>query len=193
MRSALRRGAEKEKRSESDPRFDREPALAGAWRVVWKRAAHDRVVVAAAFLTTLLATTLLASGPVYADAVALSGLQRALADAPVRDVSVAVSDHLGAADNQAADERVTGAVEWVFGRDGVTVHRSGVSSSFALPDLPDVPADGLTVFGYYDDLPGHAELLSGAWPAVAPAGASRPRSPPAPRRRSAWRPATPSR
>lgn len=60
------------------------PLPAGAWRLVLKRAAHDRLVVAAAFLTILLAVTLLASGPVYAEAVALSGLRRTLEDAPVR-------------------------------------------------------------------------------------------------------------
>jgi hypothetical protein len=144
------------------------PLSPGAWLVVCKRAAHDRVVVAAAFLTTLLATTLLASGPVYADAVALSGLQRTLANAPVREVTVAVSDHLGGPDYEAADGRVTRAVESAFGRDGATIHRSGLSDSFALPELPGVPADGLTVFGYYDDLPGHATLVAGGWPAGSP-------------------------
>jgi FtsX-like permease family len=147
------------------------PLSTGVWRVVLKRAAHDRVVVAAAFLTTLLATTLLASGPVYAEAVALSGLQRTLANGPVRDVTVAVSDHLGAPEYPDADERVTAAVEGVFGEDGVTIHRSGVSDSFALPNLPGVPPNGLTVFGFYDDLPDHARLVAGAWPSGASAGA----------------------
>jgi hypothetical protein len=141
------------------------PLSPGAWLVVCKRAAHDWVVVAAAFLTTLLATTLLASGPVYADAVALSGLQRTLANAPVREVTVALSDHLAAPDYAVADDRVAQAVEEAFGPDGADVHRSGLSDSFALPNQPGVPADGLTVFGYYDDLADHAELVAGAWPA----------------------------
>ena len=141
------------------------PLSPGAWLVVGRRAAHDWIVVAAAFLITLLATTLLASGPVYADALASSGLQRTLANAPVYEVTVAVSDHLAAPDYAAGDGRVTRAVESAFGPDGAIIYRSGLSESFALPALPGVPADGLTVFGYYDDLADHATLVSGSWPA----------------------------
>ena len=141
------------------------PLPPGAWRLVLKRAAHDRLVVAAAFLTILLAATLLASGPVYAEAVALSGLRRTLDDAPVREVTIAVQGRLPAADYGAADERVTGTLEDVFGPDGVAIHRSGLSDSYALPAIEGVPEDALAVFGYYDDLPGHAELVAGDWPA----------------------------
>ena len=141
------------------------PLPPGAWRLVLKRAAHDRLVVAAAFLTILLAATLLASGPVYADAVALSGLRRTLDDAPVREVTIAVQGRLPAAETGSADERVTGTLEDVFGPDGVTIHRSGLSDSYALPAIEGVPEDALAVFGYYDDLPGHAELVAGDWPA----------------------------
>ena len=67
-----------------------------AWRLVFRRAGHDRLVVAAAFLTVLLATTLLASGPIYAEAVALSGLRRTLEDAPVAEKSVPNASRLEA-------------------------------------------------------------------------------------------------
>ena len=87
------------------------PLPPGAWRLVLKRAAHDRLVVAAAFVTILLATTLLASGPVYSEAVALSGLRRTLEDAPVREVTVAVQGRLPAAERAAADESVTSTLE----------------------------------------------------------------------------------
>ena len=140
----------------------------GTWRVVLKRAAHDRVVVAAAFVTIVLATTLLASGPVYADAVALAGLRRTLEDAPVRDVTIAVSANLPADDFERADDRVSRGVEHAFGPGAATIHRSARSSSFSLPDLPDVADDALTIFGSYDDLPGHASLVAGTWPARAP-------------------------
>ena len=130
-----------------------------------KRAAHDRLVVAAAFLTILLAATLLASGPVYSEAVALSGLRRTLEDAPVREVTVAVQGRLPTAERAAADERFTGTLEEVFGRDGVTIHRSGLSDSYALPAIEGVPDDALAVFGSYDDLRGHAALVAGDWSA----------------------------
>ena len=141
------------------------PLPPGAWRLVLKRAAHDRLVVAAAFLTILLAATLLASGPVYSEAVALSGLRRTLEDAPVREVTVAVQGRLPAAELGATDERVTGTLEEVFGRDGVTIHRSGLSDSYALPPIEGVPDDALAVFGSYEDLAGHAKLVAGDWPA----------------------------
>lgn len=141
------------------------PLPPGAWRLVLKRAAHDRLVVAAAFLTILLATTLLASGPVYSEAVALSGLRRTLDDAPVREVTVAVQGRLSAAERRAADERVTRILEEVFGRDGVAIHRSSLSDSYALLPIEGVPDDALVVFGSYDDLAGHAELVAGDWPA----------------------------
>ncbi len=140
------------------------PLPAGAWRLVLKRAAHDRLVVAAAFLTILLAVTLLASGPVYSEAVALSGLRRTLEDAPVREVTVAVSGRLAAEERSRADEHVTRVLEDVFGADGVTIYRSALSDSYALPDAEGVPRAALTVFGSYEDLPGHARLVAGSWP-----------------------------
>lgn len=140
------------------------PLPPGAWRLVLKRAAHDRLVVGAAFVTIVLATTLLASGPIYAEAVALSGLQRTLEDAPVREATLEVSGQLPAADYDAVDERVTRAVEAVFGPGGVAIHRSGRSKSFDLPAIDGVPANALTVFAYYDDLRRHAEIVSGTWP-----------------------------
>ena len=51
---------------------------AAAWGVVLRRTRSDWVILSAAMITTLLATTLLASGPIYAGAVTLSGLHRTL-------------------------------------------------------------------------------------------------------------------
>jgi hypothetical protein len=65
--------------------------LFSAWLLVLKRAASDRLIVAAAFVTVLLAATLLAAGPIYSESVALSGLRRALADAPVQHRGLEVS------------------------------------------------------------------------------------------------------
>jgi len=145
------------------------PFSLGAWRLVLRRARHDLLVVAAAFLTILLATTLLASGPIYAEAVAASGLQRTLEDAPVRDATVAVSGQLAPGEYEALDGEVIRAVEEVFGAAGVDVHRSSLSGSFALPGGGGIPDDALTVFGSFDGIEDHTELLAGEWPA-GPAG-----------------------
>ena len=141
------------------------PFSLGAWRLVLRRAGHDRLVVAAAFVTVLLATTLLASGPIYAEAVAASGLHRTLEDAPVRDGTVSVSGQAAPGDYEALDEQVTRAVDGVFGAGGADVYRSSLSASYTLPRGEGVPAEGLTVFGSFEGLEEHAELVTGEWPA----------------------------
>jgi hypothetical protein len=69
-----------------------------AWRVVVERAASDRLIVVAAFVTVLLAAAVLAAGPIYSEAVALSGLERTLADAPAHDSGLQVSGRIPLAD-----------------------------------------------------------------------------------------------
>ena len=140
------------------------PFSLGAWALVVRRARHDLLVVGAAFITILLATTLLASGPIYAEAVAASGLQRTLEDAPVRDATVAVSGQVSPDDYAALDAQVTRAVEGVFGADGVDVHRSSLSGSYTLPPGGGIPEEALIVFGSFDGLEEHAELVAGEWP-----------------------------
>jgi ABC-type lipoprotein release transport system permease subunit len=141
------------------------PFSLGAWRLVLSRARHDRLVVAAAFLTILLATTLLASGPIYAEAVAASGLQRTLEDAPVQDATVSVSGQVAEEDYAELDRQVTRAMEGVFGAGGIELHRSSLSGSFTLPPGDGIPAEALTVFGAFERLEEHAELVAGGWPA----------------------------
>ncbi|HEY6634001.1 MAG TPA: hypothetical protein VI141_00145, partial [Acidimicrobiia bacterium] len=62
--------------------------LVTAMRAVLKRMRADWLIVGAAFTTITLAAILLASGPIYADAVTVSALQRSLAEAPVGDANV---------------------------------------------------------------------------------------------------------
>ncbi|MDP9371092.1 MAG: hypothetical protein M3Q65_01265, partial [Chloroflexota bacterium] len=63
--------------------------LAASWGVVLRRARADWPVVSAAALTILLATTLLAAGPIYTEAVTLGGLRATLRAAPAAEVNVA--------------------------------------------------------------------------------------------------------
>lgn len=142
-----------------------------AWRLVLKRAAHDRLVVAAAFVTVLLATTLLASAPIYAEAVALSGLRRTLEDVPAAEASVQISARLSASEYRAADARVGGTLPSVFGEGGAALFRSGRSDSYALPDVQGIPRDALAVLAFYGNLAEHAHLVGGAWPR-APGGSA---------------------
>src|SRR4029453_5127776 len=103
-----------------------------AWRLVLKRAASDRLIVGAAFVTVLLAAALLAAGPIYSESVALSGLERTLADAPARDSGLEVSGRIPLGDASATGDRVTKGIREVLGED-VPVYRSSFSDSFAIP------------------------------------------------------------
>jgi hypothetical protein len=153
-----------------------------AWRLVLKRAASDRLIVGAAFVTVLLAATLLAAGPIYSEAVALSGLERTLSDAPARDSGLEVSGRIPLADARATGTRVERGIREALGAEGVVVHRSGMSDSFVVPEAPGRPRKALTVFAFYGRLEQQAHLVAGGWPrpargtvveAVLPAAAAR--------------------
>lgn len=135
--------------------------LGSGWGLVAKRALADRLVLAAAFLVVLLAATLVAAIPIYAGAVALSGLHERIARAPVttRDLQVSLVTLPGDSAG-ALDAKVAAAVGATFGSKPVRTARSGLSGPFALERR-------IVVFGFYDDLPGHARLTAGHWPAAA--------------------------
>jgi hypothetical protein len=135
-----------------------------AWRLVLKRAASDRLIVGAAFVTVLLAAALLAAGPIYSEAVALSGLERTLEDAPARDSGLEVSGRIPLDEGSATGQRVERGIRGVLG-DDVAVYRSGISDSYAVPEGGGRPADALAVFAFYDGLEEHATLTAGDWPA----------------------------
>jgi FtsX-like permease family len=137
--------------------------------LVLKRAASDRLVVGAAFVTVLLAAALLAAGPIYSEAVALSGLERTLEDAPARDSGLQVFGRIPLDDESATGDRVVRAIREVLGEE-TAVYRSGTSDSYAVPEGGGRPADALAVFGFYDGLEEHATLTSGQWPASAGGG-----------------------
>jgi hypothetical protein len=144
-----------------------------AWNLVLRRAASDAVIVGAAFVTILLATVLLAAGPIYANAVASAGLERTLADAPARDSGLQVSARIPIDSYGETSARVARAVRTVFGDARPVVHRSAVSDSFSLPDAPGRDPNALAVFAFYDGLPAHAGLVGGSWPgAGSPTGAA---------------------
>ena len=135
-----------------------------AWRLVLKRAAADLLIIAAAFVTVLLAAMLLAAGPIYANAVALSGLERTLAEAPARDSGLQVSARIPLADYRQTSARVEREVRAVFDAATTAVYRSAVSDSYSVPSAKGRPADALALFAFYDGLEEHATLVAGTWP-----------------------------
>ena len=144
--------------------------FAAAWRVILKRTGADWLILAAATLIILLSTTLLAAGPIYADAVTLSGLHRTLADAEVIEADVEISSRVRPEDYRDMNDRVASEAGNAFAPTGATVERMGRSDSFALPGQTEGEVRDLTVFGFFDNLQNHATLVAGVWPEGATSG-----------------------
>jgi len=138
--------------------------LATSWRVVVQRAAADRIILLAALITILLAAMLVASGPIYADAVSLSAVRRTLADAEVQDANAEITVRVNGASYPEANDRVTSEVAATFSLTGGTIQRRGTSDSYALPDQPGEVVTDLAVFRFFDEFDQHTELIAGAWP-----------------------------
>jgi len=142
-----------------------------AWRVSLQRMRADWPIVAAAWLITLLAATLLAAGPVYSDAVSLAGLRRTLADAPTIDVNIEITARVPADQVDLAGAEVERQVGSAMGSLPTDIERSAVSDTFALPDQPSGQVRDLAVLGFSDGIDAHTTLLEGEWPATSPEGA----------------------
>lgn len=133
------------------------------WRVTLDRMRADWPIVGAAWLITLLATSLLAAGPLYSTAVSTAGLHRVLADAPVPAANVEVSLLGNGETARDADARVSRVLREALG-PGAGIVLSGESNSYALPG-PDPEAEpDLTTLAFANELESHATLLDGAWP-----------------------------
>ncbi len=141
-------------------------------RLVLARIRADWVVTAAAGLVIVVATTLLASGLIYADAVTLQGLRRAIADAPVRQANMQATSRMTPAQVSGADPAVRASVVSALPVPASVV-RVQESDSFALPQQPPDGVHNLAVFGAYEAFDRHASLTDGAWP-VARSGVSGP-------------------
>ena len=139
-------------------------ALSGPIRVVLQRTTADWLIVAATWLIILCATTLVAIGVLYGDAVALTGLQQDLADEPVTSTTVSVEVRAGADDRERIDEAVDRQIGRILGWTGGELVTIAHSESYALPDQPDDETTQLAVFGAYEGLERHAALTEGAWP-----------------------------
>jgi len=130
------------------------------WTLVLKGAIAERPVVLTAFVVVLLAATLVSAIPIYANAVAQSGLRERLERAPATasNVQATVRVFDGQSDPQL-DPRVRTIAGDVFSETGVSIHRSGESELFTA-------AGRTVVFGFFDDLSRHARLVAGRWPAT---------------------------
>ena len=135
--------------------------LAGA---VVQRSLADWPVVLAAWLLLVCATTLLATGVVYGDAVASGGLHRALLAAPPqgRAMEVTLSTEPGRIDG--LDRTIRPELERAMDATGGDVLRVVRSGSFADSATPVDDVTDLTLFESFDGIERRATLASGAWP-----------------------------
>ncbi len=130
-----------------------------ALSIILKRALADRLVLAAAFLVVLFAAMLVSAIPIYVNAVGQSGLRERLASAPVTEANVQATAPVSEGrEGGALDVRVRALAQDTFSHaGGVAVYRSGESEPFTA-------AGRTVVFAFFDDLRGHARLVSGRWP-----------------------------
>ena len=135
-----------------------------AWRVVVKRAAADRLMLTAAAITVVLATTLLAAGPIYSDAVTLSALRRTLEAVPTDEANVEISVLVKPEDASAVDDVARNEIRRTFSSVDHEISESAVSDSYALPQQTDGDAVDIAVFQYLDGIENHATLTAGSWP-----------------------------
>lgn len=134
------------------------------WRVVAKRLVADWLILAAASVTVLIATILLAAGPIYADAVTVSGVARTMADAPTADANIEISTLLQAEDLEAANQLVETQIDAGFASVGATINLGLLAESYELPEQPSPSLTDLASFRYLRGIESHASLLAGQWP-----------------------------
>ncbi len=142
------------------------PSPLAPLRVVLQRSFAEWLIVVATWLVIVCATTLVAIGVLYGDAVAVTGLQRILADEPATSTSVVVEMRAPAAELpevQSAIETQVGRVLRWTGGELVSIE---TSESYALPDQPADGPINLAVFGSYATIEDHASLTDGEWPSA---------------------------
>jgi hypothetical protein len=139
--------------------------LTAPLRVVVQRSLADWLIVAATWLVVLLATSLVAVGVLYGDAVALTGLRRILADAPPTETSIVVELRWSPEDLETLQEATDRQVGRILGWTGGELDTIAHGDSFALPDAPSTELTDLAELASYEKIDRHATLLEGAWPA----------------------------
>jgi hypothetical protein len=135
--------------------------LAGA---VVQRSLADWPVVLAALLLLICATTLLATGVVYGDAVAGGGLHRALLEEPASGRSVVVSLSADPAHLSDVDSVVRPALADAMATTGGDILRAVRAGSFANAATPADQVTDLATLESLDGIETQATLVDGSWP-----------------------------
>ena len=135
--------------------------LAGA---VVQRSLADWPVVLAALLLLICATTLLATGVVYGDAVATGGLHRALLAAPPASRAIEVTMATDPAAIESLDAAVRGELQRAMTPAGGDVLRVIRTDSYAAADVDPATVTDLLQLESLEGIEAGAALVEGAWP-----------------------------
>ena len=140
------------------------PRGTGLPGAVVARSLADWPVVLAAWLLLVCAVTLLVTGVVYGDAVALGGLQRAVGAAPAADRTIVVSMPAEPGTVDELDGIVRPRLEAALAGPGGEIARVARSGSLAAAEADPDTVTELTVLASLEGIERHATLVEGVWP-----------------------------
>lgn len=136
----------------------------GLWHLASGRVRADRAFLFGVWLLLTCATTLLASGILYGDAVAVGSLRAAIRAAPAADQGVVVESDLTAAQASSVDPAVQSDLRAGLGRPGGDVTLQARSGSLVPTGTPLATAgQHLTVLESASNVEAHAVLAAGRW------------------------------
>ena len=160
----------------TQPQQDSQPepqSVRPAWRTirvmpgVLTRMRADRTLLAAAFTMVLLATVLMAAGPLYSDSLVTAGLQRRLERAPVAEIGIEMRARTSTEGRAALDMALRAEVADILSGFDPAVIGIAVTDTFTLP--PEATPVGLdrpiTALATMSDLAVLVEASSGVLPA----------------------------
>ena len=133
-------------------------------RVVVQRSFADWLIVAATWLVILCATTLVAIGVLYGDAVALTGLRQVLADQPPVTTAVAVDTRVSADELADVEPKIDRQLSRILGWTGGELISVRQSETYALPEQSSDERTDLALFASYEGLDRHVDLVAGELP-----------------------------
>lgn len=136
--------------------------MLSSWRIVLKRALSDRMMLVAAMVTTILAITVLAAGPIYSESVTLASLHRILGDG-----SSGASIEVEAVESPGSFDDLDRVVRQVVETGLVTetqVLAQVTGASYALEREDESGLFALASLQYLEDVAEHATLIEGSWP-----------------------------
>jgi hypothetical protein len=139
------------------------------WAVV-RRVGHDRITTLATLVVVVLSMVLVATGPIYSEAVTVAALRQSLVDAPPRDSSITVEVATTGHDAQLLDGIVTSALDRATSATGAEVTRRAASGSYEYAAAGRDGLIGLMVFRALEGIDDRVSIVAGAWPAPGEPG-----------------------